>query len=58
MQILVKVYEHPQIPTLKTQEIIDYKVEIKEDLNTFSVANFTVPVIDIQEYNMVELYEV
>ena len=58
MQILMKVYEHPQIQTIKTQELIDFKVQIEEDINGFPIANFTIPSIEIEEYNMVELYEI
>ena len=58
MKLLVKVYEHPQINTIITQEIIDSKVEIDEDIKTFSTASFSLPMIDIEEYNKVEIYEI
>lgn len=58
MQVLVKVIEHQFIDTVITQELIDSKVEIDEDLNGFGIAKFSIPMTTIQEDNKIELYEI
>lgn len=58
MKLLIKVLEHQFIDTVLTTEIIDSEVIIDEDINTFATAKFTMPLIDIEEYNIVEIYEV
>lgn len=58
MKLLVKIYEHQRINTVITQELIDSKIEIDESLSDFWVAKFTVPMIDIQEDNKIEIYEI
>lgn len=58
MQVLVKVIEHQFIDTVITQELIDSRVEIDEDLNGFWVAKFSIPMTTIQEDNKIELYEI
>jgi hypothetical protein len=58
MKLLIKVLEHEFIDTVLTTEIIDSEVIIDEDINTFATAKFTMPLIDIEEYNIVEIYEV
>jgi hypothetical protein len=58
MQVLVKVIEHQFIDTVLTQELIDSKVEIDEDLNGFGIAKFSIPMTTIQEDNKIELYEI
>jgi len=58
MKLLIKVIEHEFIDTVLTTEIIDSEVVIEEDIGTFAVARFSMPLIDIEEYNIVEIYEV
>jgi len=58
MKLLIKVLEHEFIDTVLTTEIIDSEVVIEEDIGTFAVARFSMPLIDIEEYNIVEIYEV
>jgi len=58
MKLLVKVYEHPFVKNVITQEIIDSRVLIEEDLRDFGVATFTLPLITIEEDNYVEIYEI
>ena len=58
MKVLVKVIEHQFIDTVITQEIIDSEVVIENSLTDFGVASFTVPVISIEEDNIVEIYEI
>jgi len=58
MKLLIKVLEHEFIDTVLTTEIIDSEVVIDEDIGTFAVARFSMPLIDIEEYNIVEIYEV
>lgn len=58
MKLLVKVYEHPFVKNIVTQEIIDSKVLIEEDLTDFWVATFTLPLTTIQEDNYIEIYEI
>lgn len=58
MKLLVKVYEHPFVKNIITQEIIDSRVFIEEDLRDFGVATFTLPLTTIQEDNYIEIYEI
>lgn len=58
MKLLIKVYEHQFDDTIIAQEIIDSQVEIKQELNSFATASFDMPLIKIEEYNIVEIYEV
>jgi len=58
MKLLLKIYEHEFDDTIITQEIIDGEVEIEEDLQDFSIAKFRLPLIKIEEYNIIEIYEV
>lgn len=58
MKLLLKVYEHQFDDTVITQEIINSEVVIEEDIKTFSIATFRMPLIKIEEYNIVEIYEV
>lgn len=58
MKLLVKIYEHPFVKNIITQEIIDSRVLIEEDLRDFGVANFTLPLTTIEEDNYIEIYEI
>jgi len=58
MQVLIKVYEHEFINTVITQELIDSKIEIDESLSEFWVAKFSIPMINIQEDNKIEIREI
>jgi hypothetical protein len=58
MKLLLKIYGHEFDDTIITQEIIDSEIEIEEDLQDFSIAKFRLPLIKIEEYNIIEIYEV
>lgn len=58
MKLLVKIYEHPFVRSVITQEIIDSRVLIEEDLRDFGVATFTLPLTTIEEDNYIEIYEI
>ena len=58
MKLLVKVYEHSFVKNIITQEIIDSRVLIEEDLRDFGVATFTLPLTTIEEDNYIEIYEI
>lgn len=57
-KVLIKVIEHQFIDTVITQEIIDSEVVIEEDIRDFSIARFSMPLVKIEEYNIVEIYEI
>jgi hypothetical protein len=57
--IVAKLYETLRTYDPYDQVFIDSKVEIDEDLMTFDVANFQIPLIEnIEENQKIELYEV
>lgn len=58
MKLLVKIYEHQFVRNIITQEIIDSQVIIEEDLGTFTICNFQLPLVSIQEDNYIEVYEI
>jgi len=57
-KLLVKVIEHEFIDNVLTQEIIDSEVVIENNIQTFSIATFSMPLIQIEEDNIVEIYEI
>ena len=57
-KLLIKVYEHERINTVLAQELIDSEVEIDDNLTSFSVAKFSCPLMNIQEDNKIEIYEI
>jgi hypothetical protein len=57
-KVLIKVIEHQFIDNVLTQEIIDSEVVIENNIKTFSIATFSMPMIPIEEDNIVEIYEI